>query len=310
MQTQTSTLEMIKELKEVKGSFNAQERIDIGKISSAEAQQQIMLDLSVRLQMSLDIEWVINQFMEHIHSYLLFDGFSYLIDEPVVQIGLGRQQGHSCTYNLSIENDELGELVLYRGRKFAESELVLLENILCSLVYPLRNCIQFRQATLSAHRDSLTGVNNRSTFDSALRREVNLSQRHQHDFSILVIDIDYFKKVNDSYGHSAGDEVLKNVASIIQDNIRETDMLFRYGGEEFVVLLSNSDCEASYVIADRILESVSETSIAYEDQQLSVSVSIGLACLNIADTGSSLFNRADNALYTAKDAGRNQIKVA
>ena len=310
MQTQTSTLEMIKELKEVKGVFNAREQADLGQISSIEVQQQIMLDLAVRLQMSLDVDWIINQFMEHIHSYLLFDGYSFQINNPAVEIELGRLKGHSCSYSLTIEDEDLGELVLYRGRKFAESELVLLENLLCSLLYPLRNGIQFKKASLLAHKDALTGVNNRSVFDNSLQREINLAQRHKHDFTMLVIDIDHFKKVNDTYGHSAGDEVLKSVAKNIQESIRATDMLFRYGGEEFVVLLSNSNCDGSYEIADRILESVRDSQVSYEDQNLAVSVSIGLACLDVSDTGSSLFDRADTALYAAKHEGRNQIKVA
>jgi len=309
MQTRTSTVGMIKDLKEVKGIFQTCDQEDTGHIFKPETQQQILFDLSLRLQMSLEVEWVINQFMEHVHSYLLFDGYSFELENPSVDLSYGRQVGHNFSYNLAIQDIQLGKLVAYRGRKFSESELMLIENLTESLIFPLRNAIQFRQATLAAHRDALTGVNNRSTFDASLEREISLSKRQGSDCSLLFIDIDFFKKINDTYGHSAGDEVLKNIAETVKENTRNTDLLFRYGGEEFVAILNNSDCDAAYVIADRILESVRNTTTHYQGQDLSASVSIGLACLNKTDSAKSLLNRADSALYQAKEEGRDQIKV-
>jgi len=309
MQSQSSTQEMIKELKEVRSVFSNCEKAELQGYNR-ELEQQARLDLAISLQMSLDIDWVINKFMNHIHAYFLFDGFVYTCAEPDTQIKQSRQRGHSCFYNLNIEDKDLGKLKFYRGRKFTESELVLLENLLTILIYPLRNAIQFKQASLLAHCDALTGVKNRSTFSEALNREISLSQRHDHDFTMLVIDIDHFKKVNDSYGHSVGDDALKAVADTIQKSIRTTDMLFRYGGEEFVVLLGNTDCEKSYHIAERVLESVRKINIAVKQQLLELSVSIGMACLSTQDNGESLFQRADAAMYSAKNDGRDQIIVA
>lgn len=310
MQIRTSTVEMIKDIKEVKGIFQTCEQADAGSSYISEAQQQIMLDLSMRLQMSLEVEWVINQFMECLHSSLLFDGYKFTLEDSSVELTVGRQQGHSFSYNLTIEDMNLGKIVAYRGRKYSKSELTLFENTLVSLLYPLRNAIHFREATLAAHRDALTGVNNRSTFDASLEREISLSQRQGSDCSLLFIDIDFFKKVNDTYGHSAGDEILKAIAGKIKDCTRNTDLLFRYGGEEFVAILNDSDCEAAYIIADRILESVRETVTTYQGQDISVSVSIGLACLNETDSAHSLLDRADNALYAAKGEGRDKVIVS
>jgi len=309
MQSQTSTQEMIKELKEVKNVFSNAEKVE-QKDYNHELEQQARLDLAMSLQMSLDLDWVINKFMEHIHSYFLFDGFSFNCAEPNAQIKYARQKGHSCTYNLHIEDTDLGKLEIFRGRKFVESELVLLENMLSILIYPLKNAIQFKQAIMLAHCDALTGVKNRSTFDESLVREINLAQRHGQDFTMLVIDIDFFKKVNDTYGHKVGDNALKVIAETIKQCIRTTDMLFRYGGEEFVVLLGNTDCEMSYMIADRILESVRDINMQVKGQRIDLTVSIGMACLNIQDNGESLFNRADAAMYSAKNDGRDQIIVA
>ncbi|TNF38778.1 MAG: GGDEF domain-containing protein [Gammaproteobacteria bacterium] len=310
MQTQPSTLQMIKELKEVKGMFNGVEQVATGKAKRVQVQQQAMLELGMRLQMSLDVDWLIEQFMQYVHAYLLFDGFQYSSAYLQKSIAQGRQKGHQCSYNLSIENEQLGGLTIFRGRKYSESELMLLENLLCSLLYPLRNAMKYHQASLQAHVDSLTGVNNRSTFDCALKREMNLAERNKQSFSLLVIDIDYFKQVNDTYGHSAGDEVLKKVAATVQQCIRNTDLLFRYGGEEFVAILNNSDCEAALEVAQRILQSVDNVSIDYMGQTLTVTVSIGLACLKPGDSGKSIFDRADKALYKAKHDGRNQVRLA
>ena len=186
MQYHSSTSQMIKELKEVRGIFETCEKAEAGKQFDAQIQQQIMLDISMRLQMSLELDWVVTQFMEQIHSYLLFDGYNYQLETPDVNLENGRQKGHSCKYHLSIEDADMGDIVIYRGRKFVESELVLLENLLCSLLYPLRNAIQFRKATMSALCDPLTGVYNRSTFDCALNREMNLAKRNGQSFSILT----------------------------------------------------------------------------------------------------------------------------
>ena len=309
MQIQTSTQDMIKELKEVKSDFNQCEKVE-SKAYRRELEHQAQLDLAMSLQMSLEVDWVINKFMEHVHSYFLFDGYSYQCAEPAVNVEYARQQGHSCSYNLEIEDHPLGTIKMCRGRKFAESELVLFENLLTILIHPLRNAIQYKKATLLAYSDALTGAKNRSTFNESLDREIRLSQRHGQDFTVMVVDIDHFKKVNDTYGHSVGDQALKSVADTIHDCIRTTDMLYRYGGEEFVIFLSNSDCEMSYVIADRILESVRAIGLEVSGQALELSVSIGLACLNVQDNRDSLFNRADEAMYTAKNKGRDQIRVA
>ncbi len=309
MQTQTSTQEMIKELKEVKNIFSHVEKAT-PKSYSHELEQQSKLDLAMSLQMSLDLDWVINTFMEHIHAYLMFDGFSYQSEQTGSALKVSRQKGHSCTYNLHIEDINLGKLQIFRGRKFNESELVLLENLLTILIYPLRNAIQFKQAITLAHRDALTGVNNRTTFDDSLNREINLAHRHDRDFSLLIVDIDFFKKVNDTYGHQVGDDALKQVADTIKSSIRATDMLFRYGGEEFVVLIANTDSVKSYLIADRILKSVREIEMQVSEQTIDLTVSIGMASLNTQDTSDSIFKRADSAMYSAKNDGRDQIIVA
>jgi len=310
MSVHPSPLDLVKDLRNVRANLSAREQVAGQQGSKTVAWQHITLELSLRLQTSLEIEWVIDQFMKMTHAYLMFDGYNYTLTQPDLKINEGREKGHSCTYNLSIETHDLGTLVMYRGRKFVESELMVLENLITSLIYPLRNAILYRNATMLAHRDPLTGVNNRSTFDATLTREVNLAHRNGADLAMMIIDIDHFKRVNDTHGHAAGDEVIKTVAHLIQLSLRNTDHVFRYGGEEFVVLLGASDCEKACVIADRILESVRQAAVVWQGQQLNAAVSIGLSCLTAIDTASDLFDRADRALYEAKNAGRDQYQVA
>ena len=164
MPYQSSPLDMIKEQKSAQNLAQNFSTAEQQKVIDPVLEQQLKLDLVTKLQMSLDIDWVISQFMEHMHTYLLFDGFSYQNDDLDVTIQLGRESFHTCRYNLTLEEAGLGNIRLFRGRKFSESELVLLENQLCQLVYPLRNAVQYRKASLLAYKDALTGVNNRSTF--------------------------------------------------------------------------------------------------------------------------------------------------
>jgi diguanylate cyclase (GGDEF)-like protein len=310
MQTQISSpLEPVRDIKEVRGSVNAGGQPVIpSQPAGAVGRAQPHLELTLRLQTSLEVEWVMDQFMKEIRTHVPYDGYRYSLAQPVLEMKAGREQGHSCTYNLSIEGFNLGKVVLYRGRKFVESELVLLESLFGSLVYPLRNAIMYRKATLQAHQDALTGVNNRAMFDVTLTREMHLAQRNEQDFALLVIDIDHFKKVNDTYGHSAGDEVIKSVAKCIQATIRHTDQVFRFGGEEFVALLNNADCDTAFFIAERILDCIRNSTVMCGDNALKVSASIGVSCLKGGDTNQSLFKRADDALYQAKSSGRNQAQ--
>ena len=308
MPTNTSPLDLVRDLRDVHNILHAREQAESRRPQSA-GWHPLALELTLKLQTSLEVEWVINQFMRMIHSHLMYDGYSYSLPLQAVTLNEGREVGHSCAYNLSIDSSELGKLVLYRGRKFIESELMVLENLIASLIYPLRNAVLYRTATRQAHRDVLTGVNNRSTFDATVTREVNLAHRNNRELAMLVIDIDHFKRVNDTYGHAAGDEVIKEVAKIINLSVRNTDHIFRYGGEEFVVLLEEASCEKACVIADRILDAMRHTMVDWQGQQFTAAVSIGVSCLVDTDAPSDLFHRADRALYEAKKTGRDQYQM-
>ena len=122
--------------------------------------------------------------------------------------------------------------------------------------------------------------------------------------------IDYFKRVNDTYGHIAGDEVLKNFTSIISNNLRKSDIFGRVGGEEFAIILHNADKNTALQIAEKIRKKINNISVKFHDKIINITVSLGVAVLKDKDTLDSLFNKSDEALYASKQNGRNQVTVA
>jgi len=127
---------------------------------------------------------------------------------------------------------------------------------------------------------------------------------------MLVIDIDFFKKINDQHGHSAGDSTLQTVSQTISDVIRQSDQLFRFGGEEFVVLLNNTELESATSLAERIRYAIEQAETVSESDTIKVTASIGVAHFDKAENMDDLFGRADQALYNAKENGRNKVSVA
>lgn len=162
--------------------------------------------------------------------------------------------------------------------------------------------------------DGLTGVNNRRFFDQRLHEEVERVRRDGVSLGCLFIDLDHFKKINDTFGHQVGDDVLRTVAQLIREQLRTIDVVTRYGGEEFAVLLMHADLELSVEIAERIRKSIELWEFDTEDQELHISVSIGVATSqftrasdNLQEMAFMLVDAADQAVYRAKEAGRNRV---
>ena len=167
------------------------------------------------------------------------------------------------------------------------------------------------QAREVAQIDALTFLFNRRMIVRELQDEVLRAERYNNTLSISIIDVDKFKLVNDTYGHPAGDEVLKQVACQLRDHIRHPDTVGRYGGEEFLILLPNSDAKAATEQAVRLGKEIREMVVTIKEHELKVTVSIGIAQFKAGvDTWDTLLNRADNAMYEAKNNGRDCWFVA
>jgi diguanylate cyclase (GGDEF)-like protein/PAS domain S-box-containing protein len=161
-----------------------------------------------------------------------------------------------------------------------------------------------------ARTDSLTEVFNRRYFFEIANHEFEVAKRYQRPLSIIMFDIDNFKQFNDTYGHQAGDELLRDVAQTAQQQLREADILARYGGDEFVILLSNSNTQDALQAGERIQESIAAHLSEMKDNRVNITLSMGIAeCPKNLDTVDRLVQHADKALYNAKHAGRNRIIV-
>jgi diguanylate cyclase len=156
-----------------------------------------------------------------------------------------------------------------------------------------------------ARTDSLTGLSNRRAFDDELKRRLNEWDRKRTPLTLIILDIDHFKKFNDTHGHQVGDDVLRTVAKTLRHQAREMDLPCRYGGEEFAVILPATELPGACVVAERIRQAVEASVTVYADKTLKVTCSLGLAQVVPSDDSASLIRRADDALYASKKAGRN-----
>ena len=160
-------------------------------------------------------------------------------------------------------------------------------------------------------RDGMTHLINHQHFLELLSQEISRAERYKHPLSLLMADIDLFKAINDDFGHPAGDRVIKAVAGCLQQEIRESDHVARYGGEEYAIILPDTPIQDAYIVAERIRKTIDSLRIKYEDNLIHFTMSLGIACFQTEErtTSDKLIKRADSALYQAKKQGRNQCCV-
>jgi len=267
-------------------------------------------DISSALQTSLQFNELVAIFSKKIEHLLPHSAYVYSNPEFGLEIKHGVFTQHYCNYALKVENQQLGELKLTRHYRFSEGDLKLLESLLCCLIYPLKNATLYHQALKMAYTDPLTQTNNRASFDDSVKREMSLATRGDKPLSVIFLDIDHFKSINDHYGHACGDVALASVAKWIKENLRSSDLVFRFGGEEFVILLSDTDRDGAKLLAERIRASIEQHTLAYDMNVIKITASLGVSSLQVGDNLDSFVNRADEAMYQAKRNGRNLVLLA
>ena len=158
--------------------------------------------------------------------------------------------------------------------------------------------------------DRLTGLYNRGHWEEALKHEYARHSRYGNDCALIMFDIDHFKLVNDNYGHPGGDRVIQRVADLVREHVRDSDICGRYGGEEFALLLPDTDKEGGQILAERLRASIEETVVEHDGKLIRFTISLGVADLQRpAADHQELIERADQALYTSKRSGRNRVTV-
>ncbi|MFH1023386.1 MAG: sensor domain-containing diguanylate cyclase [Planctomycetota bacterium] len=173
----------------------------------------------------------------------------------------------------------------------------------------LRNVQLYDEVKHQAETDAMTGLANHETFLTELRREVDRSHRYKRPLALILIDVDHFKQFNDTYGHQVGDHILKETARIIGADVRQVDTAGRYGGDEFILLLPETDLPGAKVVADRIHQKIRTASYRNDGNALAVTVSIGVAGYRPEMKSTEFIKVCDEALYAAKQAGRDRVCI-
>jgi diguanylate cyclase (GGDEF)-like protein len=273
-----------------------------------------ILHLTNQLQTSLSVEEILTRFSDEVNVFVPHDFIGYKAasnsDNKSFDFELGKNRRQQQEFELILNSTALGSLVFSRKRKFTETETVELEYLISALLYPLRNALLYQEALQAAQKDALTGVCNRAALDDVLTREVDLAHRHERSLGMIIIDIDHFKSINDNYGHAAGDYLIKALAQSAKESIRNSDQIFRFGGEEFVVILPETGARGVKRLAERIRRNIEAMESPFDGNTIKMTASLGVATLNSGEEENDFFSRADKALYQAKHAGRNCVRFA
>lgn len=202
----------------------------------------------------------------------------------------------------------IGGICFYTRQNIDYASFRYFDIMISELLAIFKMKYQYTEKEFMSVLDGLTGLYNRRQFEIGLEQEFNRTKRHPSDFSLAILDIDFFKKVNDTYGHQYGDYVLKTVADLMKATFRKTDLLYRYGGEELIMIMPETNLEGAIIPVQRLRRSVEEYDFDYNGVKSKVTVSIGLT-MNHQDLNSpaEILKTADEALYKAKESGRNRV---
>ncbi|HVN97676.1 MAG TPA: diguanylate cyclase [Syntrophorhabdaceae bacterium] len=208
---------------------------------------------------------------------------------------------------LSTAKDVYGYAGLFRDTPFDVQEELIFERFCSHIALTLEKIRLFREIRVLSVRDGLTGVFNHAYAMGKLESEIDRAKRYSGSFSMILLDVDNFKQINDSYGHLAGDHVLKRISQLIAKNLRTIDVVGRYGGEEFIVILPETDVEKALVAGERLRKAIEAETFSSSGSDVRLTVSLGIAAYEDGKSAHELIKTADDNLYKAKAGGKNRI---
>ncbi|MBL4765838.1 MAG: GGDEF domain-containing protein [Colwellia sp.] len=265
--------------------------------NSADAYNKNNSSLLEQLQTTLELDKLLDIFAMEAARYINFCGL-YFKNQAVSKTLRGsRKAKQERQFELKLNDEFIGTLSYGINSPISMNHYKDLQRIHQVILYPLKNALQYHQAMQLAMHDSLTGLGNRRYFDEQLKRAMHNANRHHALVGLVLGDLNKFKAINDTYGHSTGDQVLKQFANILRSCIRNSDSVFRFGGDEFAIIVENASEYALDIIQSRI-DNALKTDVLLAKYQ--VSCSLGTTFMNRADNVQSLFERADQALYRQK----------
>ena len=261
------------------------------------------------LQSTLDINILIELFDNELKKIVSHDYLNYKNSIENINIDLGEIIKEKLIFNLKINNNSLGKFIIARNIKFNKWEINEIKNLMSVLVQPINNALNYRQAITNASIDPVTKLNNRTLFNKIINQEIDFAQRYKQKLLLMILDLDNFKKINDNFGHNIGDILLGLIGQKLTKFMRRSDLVFRYGGDEFCIILRNTMLDGANNLANRVRNNINEKEYDCNDIKIKISVSIGLAELHHDDDYMKFIERADKLLYKAKKAGRNNVKT-
>lgn len=262
-----------------------------------------LLALHRALREGQNVAALVSRYAQWLEVYLPSVVVEYAHPDENITLASGDPRRHKAHYVLRLEQRYLGEITVSAQARLHDALLLVVEQSLGELVHSIRNALDYLALEKVAFHDSLTGVMNRTALDDLLPKEVERAQRYEYELSVAMIDVDHFKAINEQLGHVGADEVLREISGTIQRQLRNSDLMFRYGGDEFLAMLPGTGLAGARAAAGQIMTAVGALATAGLVPQLS----IGVACRRVGEGWDEFLRRADSGLYEAKKSGRHCI---
>lgn len=261
----------------------------------------------LKLLTTIDLPKLSELYFQQLQNTLPLSALKIQFEDSRVDFGPNLQSSHVKTLNCMQMGTVVATMDYSLSQPLSIRDWQILQQMHVNFCNPFKNALEHHKIKQFAMKDFLTALGNRASYDETMIRLASHADRSHLPFSLLVLDMDNFKQVNDAHGHQVGDKVLVACADTILHSLRESDFAFRFGGDEFCCLLPDADKHTSHLIAERIRSAIESQPLL---QQHQISCSIGSATYLADDSQIGIFSRADEALYAAKQAGKNCIRNA
>jgi len=259
-----------------------------------------------QLQTTLDIEHLLAMYGKEVQQTVGISSLSFAADELVFAVFGYVEQQPQHTASIYADGEYLGELVYSKAGGFSDSDIRRLNQYHQKLIFPLRNAMRYARVRRQAMHDHMTGVGNRLLMEDAIQRAKAIQERFETPYMLMILDLDGFKAVNDNAGHLVGDRILQRFARTVKSQLRGYDEIFRYGGDEFVLLLKDATRASAEQVFERIQRALQHDSLLSEHR---IGCSGGAVALTIGEPEDeqALLSKADAFLYEAKFSGKNKL---
>ena len=270
-----------------------------------------VINLVLKFQNQASIDSLIDSYNDCLQSILKITGIRYRYPLLDLTHTIGKTSTTVCSLHLKTDDAFWGDITLYRDQEFTHDEMNNLELVTSLLVQPLKAAIQEKTHSIYAFDENIIGIENSHLVEQLVTREAKLSHREQVPMSIILFDIDRFKKILDSENLIYRDQILYSVMKVIRMNIRDTDLLFRYENDTYCLILKGVNETNAYSVSERVRSAIDSYNFDRTSHNSShITISAGIAELTTTDSIETIFSRAANAVNHAKKMGRNQSTVA